>query len=283
MMRLREVLDGAVARLEASPSPRRDAEILLLHVLQRPRTYLFSHPDDVLPEELRACFDALLERRVGGEPVAYLTGGRDFWSLSLRVNEATLIPRPDTELLVETVLALPVQGTVQRVADLGTGSGAIALSLAVERPQWQLVAVDRSEAALAVARSNAELNHIRNVEFLPSDWCANLSGKFSVIVSNPPYIAEHDPHLAEGDVRFEPRTALVSGPDGLDDIRRLLLQVPSCLEAGGWFWLEHGYDQGESVRDLFCAHGFQQVETRRDLGGNERITGGRWLPEEGRC
>jgi len=208
--------------------------------------------------------------------VAYILGQQGFWSLDLEVSPDTLIPRPDTEVLVETALALPLAEDA-RVLDLGTGTGAIALALAHERPRWQVTGVDRIPAAVALAQRNAARLRLGNVEFAPSHWFAALAGeRFTLIVSNPPYIAGSDSHLDEGDVRFEPRSALVAGPDGLDDIRELVAAAPAHLQSGGWLWLEHGFEQAAEVRELLVRQGFSAVESRRDLGGHERISGGRW-------
>ncbi|SEI56477.1 release factor glutamine methyltransferase [Pseudomonas linyingensis] len=267
------------AALPDSPSPRLDAELLLAHVLGKPRSYLRTWPEHEPSVAQCAAFAALLERRRSGEPVAYLLGQQGFWSLDLEVAPHTLIPRPDTELLVETALALLPGGSV-RVLDLGTGTGAIALALASERPAWQVLGVDRVPEAVALAERNRARLKLGNVRFVESRWFAALAGqRFAMIVGNPPYIAAEDPHLREGDVRFEPASALVAGRDGLDDIREIVAQAPEHLEPAGWLLLEHGYDQGEAVRALFAARGFTAVDSRRDLGGNERITLGRWNGE----
>ena len=253
-----------------------DAALLLAHALGKPRSWLFAHADDVLGEADLARFDGLLARRVAGEPVAYLTGARGFWTLDLAVTPATLIPRPETELLVELALArLPVDAPL-RVADLGTGSGAIALSLAKERPRARVVATDASPEALEVARGNTVRNGIGNVAFRLGSWLQPLDGEcFALIASNPPYIADGDPHLSQGDLRFEPAMALSCGPDGLDAIRIIVRDAPACLHSGGWLLLEHGWDQGEAVRALLVEAGFVDVGTERDLEGRDRVTLGR--------
>ncbi|SDT28751.1 peptide chain release factor N(5)-glutamine methyltransferase [Pseudomonas oryzae] len=264
------------AELPDSPSARLDAELLLAHVLGKPRSYLRTWPEREPDAAQCAAFAALLARRCQGEPVAYLLGRQGFWSLELEVAPHTLIPRPDTELLVETALALGPQGPA-RVLDLGTGSGAIALALASERPAWQVLGVDRVAEAVALAERNRARLGLDNARFVESLWFAALGGeRFRLIVGNPPYIAAEDPHLAQGDVRFEPASALVAGRDGLDDIRLIVREAPEHLDAGGWLLLEHGYDQAEAVRALFAARGFVAVESRRDLGGHERITLGQW-------
>ena len=253
-----------------------DAELLLLHVLARPRSWVFAHADEPVDAATTARFQALLERRVQGEPVAYLTGSRGFWTLELAVTPATLVPRPETELLVELALARLPADADARVADLGTGSGAIALAIAKERARARMVAIDASPDALEVARGNAHRNGIGNVAFREGSWLAPLAGEtFDLIASNPPYIAAGDPHLAQGDLRFEPAMALASGVDGLDDIRTIVAAAPAHLRPGGWLLLEHGRDQGEAVRALLQAAGFIDVATERDLEGRERVTLGR--------
>ncbi len=277
MPTIESLLNGA--ELPDSPSARLDAELLLAHVLGKPRSYLRTWPEREPDAAQCAAFAALLARRSKGEPVAYLLGRQGFWSLELEVAPHTLIPRPDTELLVETALALGPGGPA-RVLDLGTGSGAIALALACERPAWQVLGVDRVAEAVALAERNGARLGLANARFVESRWFSALAGeRFAMIVGNPPYIAADDRHLSEGDVRFEPASALVAGADGLDDIRQIVHEAPEHLEAGGWLLLEHGYDQAEAVRALFAARGFTDVESRRDLGGHQRITLGRWNGE----
>jgi len=270
---------GALLRetqLPDSPSARLDVELLLAAALGKPRSYLRTWPEKLVPREVLARFQADLERRRQGEPVAYILGQQGFWSLDLEVSPDTLIPRPDTEVLVETALALPLADEA-RVLDLGTGTGAIALALAHERPRWQVLGVDRIAAAVELARRNAERLRLGNARFAESHWFDALAGqRFELIVSNPPYIAGSDHHLDEGDVRFEPRSALVAGADGLDDIRELIAAAPEHLETGGWLWLEHGFEQAGAVRELLVCRGFAEVESRCDLGGHQRISGGRW-------
>ncbi len=267
------------AELPDSPSPRLDAELLLAFCLGKSRSYLRTWPEHEPSVAQCAAFATLLERRRAGEPVAYLLGQQGFWSLELEVAPHTLIPRPDTELLVETALAL-CPGGPSRVLDLGTGTGAIALALASERPVWQLLGVDRVPEAVLLAERNRARLKLANARFVESAWFAALAGqKFRMIVGNPPYIAADDPHLARGDVRFEPASALVAGRDGLDDIRQIVSTAPEHLEPGGWLLLEHGFDQAAAVRVLFATRGFTAVESRRDLGGHERITLGRWNGE----
>ncbi len=253
-----------------------DAEWLLAHALGRGSGWLYAHADDQVDARAALTFHELCARRQAGEPVAYLTGRQGFWTLDLAVTPATLIPRPETELLVELALdRLAVDGLVS-LADLGTGSGAIGLALASERPLARVVATDASAEALALAHGNAAANRISNIEFRQGDWLAPLAGqRFDLIASNPPYIALGDPHLAQGDLRFEPAMALASGPDGLDAIRSIVAGAPAHLAAGGWLLLEHGWGQGTAVRALLDGAGFREVASVRDLEGRERVTLGR--------
>ncbi|HYM28029.1 MAG TPA: peptide chain release factor N(5)-glutamine methyltransferase [Steroidobacteraceae bacterium] len=270
------LLDEATERLRAgdvpAPGPELDAQLLLAHSLGVRRVRLRSHPETVVPATAARRFRELLRRRVQGEPVAYLTGIRDFWSLPLAVTPAVLVPRPETELLVERALALHA-GATARVADLGTGSGAIALALATERPGWQLVATDLSAAALAVARANAAALGLTGVKFRQGDWFAPLAGgRFDLLISNPPYVAGDDPALAA--LAFEPRAALTPGPDALACLRLLARGAPRHLVRGGWLLLEHGADQGAAVRRELVLAGFSHVGSQRDLAGHERMTEG---------
>ncbi|MGP0011750.1 peptide chain release factor N(5)-glutamine methyltransferase [Pseudomonas sp.] len=263
------------ADLPDSPTARLDAELLLAAALGKSRSYLHTWPEKIVSSEAALAFSDFLLRRRGGEPVAYILGQQGFWKLDLEVAPHTLIPRPDTELLVEAALELLPQ-TPARVLDLGTGSGAIALALANERPAWQVTAVDRVPEAVALAERNRQRLGLNNATVLSSHWFSALDGqRFQLIISNPPYIASSDPHLAQGDVRFEPASALVAGADGLDDLRLIIAQAPAHLEADGWLMLEHGYDQAEAVRELLSAQGFSDVHSRTDLGGHQRISLGR--------
>jgi release factor glutamine methyltransferase len=273
--RLDALLRDAAAQLP-TPESRYEVERLLMHVLERDRAWLFAHATDPVPPEVQAAFSALLQRRIAGEPVAYLTGRRNFWTLELKVTPDTLIPRPETELLVELVLERIPPGQAVSIADLGTGSGAIALAIASERPQASVVGTDFSAAALEVAGGNAAANGIANIEFRQGSWFAPLTGeRFQLIASNPPYIAEGDTHLQQGDLRYEPPTALSSGSDGLDAIREIVAAAPHHLLAQGWLLLEHGWDQGEAIRALLGQAGFGAVSTAQDLEGRDRVTLGR--------
>ena len=274
MATIQFLLDSA--GLADSPSASLDAELLLAAALGKSRSYLRTWPEREPSAEQQTAFAGMLERRRAGEPVAYILGQQGFWSLDLEVAPHTLIPRPDTELLVETALEL-LPAAPLRVLDLGTGTGAIALALASERGGWRVTGVDRVDEAVALAERNRQRLQLSNAEFRPSQWFSALAGeRYGLIVSNPPYIAADDRHLGEGDVRFEPASALVSGVDGLDDIRQIIAQAPQHLEPGGWLLLEHGYDQAETVRALLAGGGFVAVESRRDLGGHQRISLGQW-------
>lgn len=272
-MRLDALIAGAVARLDGhSDSPRLDAELLLCHLLERPRSYLYAWPEFEPDTALIARYHHLLEQRAEGHPIAHLLGEREFWSLPLSVTSDTLIPRPETELLVEqALLRLPTDRPLQ-VADLGTGSGAIALAIAHERPQAEVHAVDTSAAALSVAEENAHQLGLSNLRFHLGSWFTPLGGMhFDLIASNPPYIPEQDPHLRQGDVRFEPRSALASGADGLDDIRRIIRDAPDHLNPGGWLLIEHGYDQRDALLALLHSAGLEAITDLDDLSGNPRL------------
>jgi release factor glutamine methyltransferase len=260
-------LDASTARIEV--------QALLQQALQVNRAYLLAHPEQTLDVRQQAAYDALLERRLQGEPVAYILGEREFFGLKFKVTPATLIPRPDTELLVELALQRMPQDKACRVLDMGTGSGAIAISIALSRPNAKVVAVDASDAALQVARENAERLGVHNICFLHSDWFSALEGQsFDLIVSNPPYVAVGDVHLGQGDVRQEPLSALASGEDGLDDIRKIIEEAGDYLEQGAWLLLEHGYDQAAQVRDRLIQQGFGKVFSEKDIAGIDRVSGG---------
>jgi release factor glutamine methyltransferase len=272
---IKQALRMASHAIAGSDTVQLDAELLLAAVLGKSRTYLYTWPEQVLSPSERSYFESVLERRVMGEPVAYILGTRDFWTLTLRVNRHVLIPRPETELLVETALAL-VTTQEACIADLGTGSGAIALAVASERPVWKVVATDMSGDALTVASDNASQLNIVNVEFRQGSWCDALPPQlFDLIVSNPPYIDAADAHLTQGDLRFEPHSALVAADDGLADIRTLCSQAPQCLKPGGWLLLEHGWTQGPTVAAILQSSGLEAVRTLKDLNGNDRVSLGR--------
>lgn len=275
MMSFKQWLAQAIERLANSESPRRDAEILLGHVTGKSRTYILAFDETTLTTQEGAQLETLLSRRVNGEPVAHLVGMREFWSLPLEVTPATLIPRPDTECLVEQALGHLPESPCD-ILDLGTGTGAIALALASERPDCRVTAVDFVADAVALATRNACSLGINNVTIAQSNWFSALEGKtFGMIVSNPPYIDEQDPHLAEGDVRFEPLSALVAADEGLADLAHIIQEGRRFLLPGGWMLLEHGWKQGPAVRELYIQAGYDEVETCRDYGGNERLTVGR--------
>lgn len=275
-LKVAELLREAAARLPGEEA-RHEVEQLLIHVLGVERAWLFAHATDEVDTEAMARFEVLLARRAEGHPLAYLTGRRGFWTLDLQVNTATLIPRPETELLVEQALArLPADDMV-RVADMGTGSGAVALSIASERPLATVMATDVLGPALAVAVKNAQAHGLENVWFRRGHWYAALgSDRFDMIVSNPPYIAAGDPHLVEGDLRFEPPPALASGADGLDAIREIVAGAHEHLVPGGWLLMEHGWDQGDAIRALLEQAGFVEAQTVQDLEQRDRVTLGRW-------
>lgn len=269
--RLDVLLQQARKRIDAE-----DAAILLAYVLSKTPAWLYAHGDATVSEDDAGRFMRLVARRTAGEPVAYLTGRRGFWTLDLAVTRDTLIPRPETERLVELALERLPAGAPLRLADLGTGSGAIALALASERPRTKVLATDSSAAALAVARANAREHELANVEFAEGDWYGPAAGRrFELIASNPPYVGAGDAHLERGDLRFEPAAALSSGSDGLDALRIIAAGAPAHLEPGGWLLVEHGLDQGPAVRALFEAAGLVDVETARDLEDRDRVTLGR--------
>jgi release factor glutamine methyltransferase len=259
-------VDAAAAALEA--------ELLMGHVLGRNRAWLFANGRELLGEETVAGFRALVGQRAGGTPVAYLLGRREFWSMPLFVTADVLIPRPETELLVQTALDFIPAAAAWRIADLGTGSGAVALALARERPNCEVHATDISPAALAVAARNVEAFAPGRVLLHEGSWLLPLKGRFRVIVSNPPYVAEGDPHLQQGDCRFEPAAALSPGPDGLAALRRIARDALPFLKPGGLLALEHGFDQGSAVRSVLEGLGYERVRTQKDLAGVERVTGG---------
>lgn len=272
-MTLQDTLQGAqLLGLE-----RLDAQMLMLHTQQHrvhDRAWLALHANDLMDHAALQSFNQLVQRRVAGEPLAYIIGHKEFYGLTLRVDSRVLVPRPDTETLVDWALQVLNTHTHAQVLDLGTGSGAIALAIKSVRPDWRLHAIDYSNDALTLAQANASAHQL-TIEFSQGSWLENCSECFDAIVSNPPYIAEHDPHLAA--LQHEPIQALTSGSDGLDDIRSIIQQAPAHLKNGGWLQLEHGYDQAPAVRQLLQQAGFEQVQSRCDLAGIERCSGGCWL------
>lgn len=278
-MRIDEALSWAIKQLEGGESPSVDAKVILANILEKSQTFLFTWPDKTLDALQINQFKDAIARRRQGEPVAYIVGKRDFWTLSLFTSSHTLIPRPDTEVLVEQVLNWANENEHKNLAicDLGTGTGAIALALASELPQASVTGVDFQTEAVKLATRNAQANGISNARFLQSDWFHSLKDHtFDIIVSNPPYIEETSPYLNEGDVRFEPKTALTSGLDGLNDIKHIINAAPQFLNKGALLAFEHGFNQGDAVRNLLLASGFTAVKTVRDYGDNDRVTVGLW-------
>jgi release factor glutamine methyltransferase len=263
----------SLAKLVDTNEAKLDAQLLLQHVLNVNRAWLISHQHDALPSSIHETYRALINRRMKGEPIAYILGTREFYGLNLKVTPATLIPRPDTETLVEAALArIPLQKNLT-ICDLGTGSGAIALAIAKHRPQAFVLALDASQTALDIAIENAQSLKIANIKFILSNWFSCIKDqKFDVIVSNPPYIESNDIHLNQGDLRFEPTSALASGQDGLDDIRSIINQAPQHLHPHGWLLLEHGYNQAEPVAALLKQSGFCRISHLQDLAGIHRVT-----------
>lgn len=276
MSTIQEKLISSASQLSSvSDSAKLDSELLLAFVLSKPRSYLYAWEDEKISDDEQEKFNLLLSRRIKGEPIAHILGERGFWSLDLQVTADTLIPRPDTERLVELALDIIPEQAKWNILDMGTGSGAIALSLAKERPHCSITATDQSLAALDIAKKNAQRNKISNIEFIQSDWFSELEGQqFNMIVSNPPYICDDDPHLQEGDVRFEPLSALASGEDGLNDIRTIIKHSQQYLVHGAALLLEHGYDQADAVCNLLKAANFTQVQNIKDYGDNPRVSMG---------
>lgn len=269
---------GRLLQSAAMMVDRIDARWLLQSVLNANAAYLISHADQLLGVDQIDHFRQLLARRIAGEPVAYLTGERGFYDLVFEVTPDVLIPRPETELLVEMTLAKIPAGRKCSVLDLGTGSGVIAVTIARHRPDARVVAVDLSPRAITVACRNAEKHAVKNVVFIKADWFSHFAAeKFDVIVANPPYVAEGDPHLKEGDLRFEPMAALTAGRDGQDCLRSIITQAPGYLEPSGWLMLEHGYDQAAVCRELLGQVGFARLFTETDLAGTDRVTGGQYV------
>ena len=279
MAKLKNLMSCAANRLQAAgglahAEVRIEIRALMQHSLGGVNhAWLIAHGDDPVTDALRATFEQLLARRIRGEPIAHILGKREFYGREFLVTPDTLIPRPDSETLVEAALDSMPYDQACKILDMGTGTGAIGITLALERPHAQVTILDYSEAALAIARENAQQLSAHNVQALHSDWFSALQGqRFDLIVSNPPYIEAADPHLQEGDLRFEPLTALASGADGLDDIRRIVAQAADHLLANGWLIIEHGYHQGSAVRAIFTSHHLTEVHTVQDLAGHDRVT-----------
>jgi release factor glutamine methyltransferase len=267
---------AALAQLAEANEAKLEAQLLMQHVLNVNWAWLIAHANDALQPGIHADFESLLNRRLLGEPIAYILGYREFYGLKLKATPDTLIPRPDTETLVEAALAKTSPFQAEKILDLGTGTGAIALAIASNRTETQVTAVDASQAALNIAIENAKNLNISNIHFILSDWFAALNNeKFDVIVSNPPYIEQNDAYLTQGDLRFEPMSALASGQDGLDDIRQIIDNCLIHLKPQGWLMLEHGYNQAEQVADLMAQIGLTNIETIKDFGGNDRVTIGK--------
>jgi len=277
-MQITHLIKTASQQLEhLSDSPRLDTEVLLAHSLKKNRTWLISWSDKTLTQSEINAFNWLLKRRVQGEPIAHIIGTREFWSLDLRVTKDTLIPRPETELMVEQILERYPQTTGINLLDLGTGSGAIALALAFERPDWNITASDKSEAALKVARENARRLELEQIKFIAGNWFGALQSspkkhsQFDIIACNPPYISNADPHLSQGDVRFEPLSALAAGNDGLDDIRLICQQANQYLKKSGMLIIEHGFDQKAQMRSIFNNYAYKSIEQINDLSQQTRL------------
>ena len=264
---------------EISESPRLDAELMLAQTLDLPRSYLIAHPEEELDDVTLQRFRALLDRRTSGEPIAYISGTREFWSMPLIVSPATLVPRPETEILVDVAISNLPRKAKASVLDLGTGSGAVALAIAKERPLVEVVATDKSAEAIAVAAENARQLALPNVEFAVGDWIEPVLGRrFDMIVSNPPYVADNDPALAA--LQFEPASALVAGSDGLDAIRKLVDECRQVIKQDGWLMIEHGAGQKDQVENLLTQHGWQDIDCRNDYAGLPRVSRGRFVERD---
>ncbi len=272
--RVDDALRWGIEQLAGAESPDVDARVLLCHVLKKPASYVYTWPEHTLDAQQWRHYQRVIQSRATGKPVAHITGVREFWSLELESTSDTLIPRPETELLVEATLARLPEGACA-VCDLGCGTGAIALAIASERPEATVVGADVVSEAVALARRNAKRNDILNTHFLKSHWFDAIEGRFSAIVSNPPYVESDSPYLSQGDVRFEPASALTSGPDGLNDIRYLIENAPPFLKPDGYLLLEHGHGQAEAIRTLMAKRGYSEIETLKDLAGHDRVTLGR--------
>ncbi len=277
---IQQVLQEAETSLTKSDSPRLDAELLLSHYLKQPRTYLFANAPEALSESQLAEFQNYLQRRIDGEPIAYIVGMREFWDIELVVNPSVLVPRPETELLVEAALELFAESSLVRIADLGTGSGAIALAIGHSKPGWQIDAVDISEAALATATANARRLDLCNVEFSCASWCDGLEQQtYDLIIANPPYVAPGDAHLQQGDLRFEPNSALEAAENGLADLYSIAEQARNALKTNGYLLMEHGFDQHQVLDQRLNDLGYADVNGRNDLAGHCRMIQARWTGE----
>ncbi len=280
MLQIAQWLNTAYHTLSAAgqtDSPKLDAQLLLAHCLKQNRSYLYTYPEQVIDARTLKQANALLAARQQGKPIAYLLGETEFWGLTLSVNEQTLIPRADTETLVEWALELNLPKHA-KILDLGTGTGAIALALAQERPHWQITGVDYIASVIALANHNQTRLQLKNIQFKQSNWYANIDGQYDLIVANPPYIAAQDTHLSQGDVRFEPHSALVSDNQGLADLQHIIYSAPHYLTNNGWLLVEHGYDQAQAVQQLFIQRQYQHTQQRKDLGQNVRVTGALQVP-----
>ena len=275
MTTVSELLLKAEQSINSSESARLDAEILFCDVMQFDRSRIYSHPEQVVPDDKSALFQSLIKQRQQGRPIAHITGKKEFWSLELAISEDTLIPRPETELLVETALQMIPGNEAFNILDLGTGSGAIAIAIASERPNCKIVATDINKNALTMAKKNAETYQLQNIQFCRSNWYLDIPLQtFDLIVSNPPYIKQNDEHLSQGDVRFEPELALVAGADGMQAINMILENANRYLASNASLLIEHGYDQKQLVQEAFLKHDFRQLKTFQDLSGQDRITRG---------
>lgn len=275
MATTKELLLQAEKSISASKTARLDAEIIFCEIMQLHRTRIYSHPEEIIPDDRVLLFQALMKQRQQGHPIAHLTGKKEFWSLELGINKDTLIPRPETELLVEMALQMIPKETKFNILELGTGSGAIAIAIATERPNCKIIASDMNMNALTMAKKNAKTHRLRNIQFYLSDWYQNIPLQlFDLLVSNPPYIKKNDKHLAQGDVRFESKLALLAGMDGLQAIHRILDHAKSYLASDAYLLIEHGCEQKTLVQEIFLKHGFKHVETFQDLSGQDRMTRG---------
>ncbi len=276
MINIKSALRKASTRLaESSPTAQLDAELLLLHLIKKNRAFLYAHSEQILEPNVYLAFKMLILKRLEGIPIAYLINQREFWSLPLYVTSDTLIPRPETELLIELTLSFLGERSICSVLELGTGTGAISLALATEKPQWRILASDLSQPALLIAQKNAELHQVQNITFAQSNWFETLpKQRFDLIISNPPYLAEHDPHQYEGDLRFEPKQALLSGTDGLTDLKHIIQASNDYLKPGGLLLLEHGYNQGKAVNHFFLREHYHDVQCWQDAAGLDRVSMG---------